>query len=401
MATVVRTTKRPGRAGRRLARIGLLAAAVAVGRRTAPRGDRQQPREPRHASLDGSRASADGPAPSDLGGIQQQRGDVRRSGSPPGGEQELGRLADTPRQIPRKGWIDIAKRVKTEMRDDRVTLLSAGIAYYGMLSLFPALIAVVSIFGLAVGKGEAQAQINQITRVMPAEARDLIGKQLTQIVSTPGSGLTLGLIIAILAALWSASSGMRALVTGINAAYDEKETRKFLKLRAVSLALTVGAIVVVSAAMGAIVALPVVTRALHAPAAVVTTVRLARWPLLAMLVLLGLAVLYRYGPDRKQPKWQWVSYGSVVATVVWIVASVGFSFYANNFGRWNKTYGTLAGVIVLLIWLFLSAMVVLVGAELNSEMELQTRKDTTEPGGKPMGERDAYAADHVARSTTG
>jgi membrane protein len=211
-----------------------------------------------------------------------------------------------------------------------------------------------------------------------------------------GGALSIALVIGILTALWSASSGMKALITGVNMAYGETETRKFVKLRGLALLFTLGAMLLVGVALVLIVGLPAVASRL--PDAVRLTISILRWPLLAVLLIAGLAVIYRYAADRDDPKWTWVSWGSGVATLLWILASIGFSVYASSFGNYNKTYGALAGVVILLFWMFLSAFVVLVGAELNAEMELQTAKDTTSGPEQPLGERDAHAADHVAES---
>ena len=202
--------------------------------------------------------------------------------------------------------------------------------------------------------------------------------------------------MGILTALWSASSGMKALITGVNVAYDEVESRKFLKLRGLALALTLGAMVLLGVALFLIVGFPALTNSWPTPLA--WTAGILRWVLLAVLVVAALAVLYRFAPNRDEPRWTWVSWGSAIATVLWILASVGFSIYANSFGNYNKTYGALAGIIILMFWLFLTSFVVLVGAELNTEMELQTAKDTTKGPEQPMGERGGHAADHVAES---
>jgi membrane protein len=190
---------------------------------------------------------------------------------------------------------------------------------------------------------------------------------------------------------------MKALITGVNMAYDETETRKFLKLRGLALLLTLGAMVLMGIALALIVAFPAVAD--DWPTALRWTASILRWVLLAALLILALAVLYRYAPDRDNPRWSWVSWGSAVATLLWILASVGFSIYVNSFGNYNKTYGALAGIIILLFWLYLTAFMVLVGAELNTEMELQTAKDTTAGAEQPLGERQAHAADHVATAT--
>jgi membrane protein len=314
---------------------------------------------------------------------------------PPAGD-ERGRGADSPREIPAPGWWDILKRVRTKVRDDNISLLSAGVAFYAMLSIFPAIIALVSIYGLVAEPQTARSQVQQLAEVMPEQARETLTGQLEGLTQTAGRGLSLGAALGILAAIWAASAGMKAIIAGINVAYDETETRKFLRLRGLALLLTLGAIVTMALAIGVIVVLPVVTDLLGSVGRVLLAI--IRWPLLAGLMLVGLGVLYRFAPDRSNPKWRWVTLGSVVATALWLLGSGLFSLYVNSFANYNRTYGVLGAVIILLIWLYLSSFVVLLGAELNNEMELQTKRDSTTGPGRPMGERDALAADHVAAS---
>jgi membrane protein len=232
--------------------------------------------------------------------------------------------------------------------------------------------------------------------MLSPETAKLVGTQLEQVTSSAGGALGLATVLGILTALWSASSGMKALITGVNLAYDETEGRKFVKLRGLSILMTLGAMVLLAVALALIVGFPAVPDSWPTP--LQWTAAIVRFVLLAVLLMAGLAALYRYAPDRDQPKWSWASPGSVVATVLWVLASVGFSVYVNAFGNYNKTYGALAGIIVLMFWLYLTAFVVLVGAELNAEMELQTAKDTTAGPEQPLGERDAHAADHVAEA---
>jgi membrane protein len=386
------TRKRPGpagRMGRRLLRVGVLAAAVAVGRRTAGGRAGDGPAPPtgsgRAQGAQGAGAAAGGVAPTEHETSPDRVADDDR-----------GRQADKPQEIPPAGWKDIALRLKNEVKKDQVPLLSAGVAFYALLSLFPMIIAAVSIYGLVANPDTVSRQLTNLTDLLGKEARDIIGPQIEQITGGAGGALSFAVVFGILTALWSASSGMKALITGVNMAYDESETRKFVKMRGLALGLTLGAMLLMGIALFLIVGVPPLADGL--PTALEWTLLLLRWPLLAALLVVGLAVIYRYAPDRDNPKWGWVSWGSGVATLLWVVASIGFSIYASSFGNYNKTYGALAGVIVLLFWLFLSALVVLVGAELNAEMELQTAKDTTAGPTRPMGERDAHAADHVAES---
>jgi membrane protein len=381
--------KRPGltrRMIRSTLRVGMLATAVLVGRKTAGGGkarDGQATRSGGSAAPQGPGAAAGGQPPPEHTTSPAATGDG-------------GRTADSPQQIPPKGWKAIAKRTAKEVKADQVPLLAAGVAFYALLSLFPAIIAGVSIYGLVADPATVQDQIANLTKLLSPETATLVGEQLKQVTSGAGGALGVATVVGILTALWSASSGMKAVITGVNLAYDESETRKFVKLRGLALLLTLGAMVLVGVALATIVGYPPIADNL--PTVLRWLVAILRFVILGGLLVVGLAVLYRYAPDRDQPKWSWVSWGSGIATLLWVLATVGFAIYANFFGNYNKTYGALAGVIILMFWLFLSAFVVLVGAELNTEMELQTAKDTTAGPTKPMGERDAHAADHIAEA---
>jgi membrane protein len=383
--------KRPGltrRMARSTLRAGMLATAVMVGRKTA--GGAKDGRGTRAGGSDGSQGlgAAAGGGPS--AGHQTDPRAITND--------DRGRGADTPQEIPAKGWMDIAKRTGKEVKADQVPLLAAGVAFYVLLALFPAIIAGVSIYGLVADPQTVRDQINRLAETLSPETATLIGTQIQQVTSSAGGALGLATVIGILTALWSASSGMKALITGVNLAYDETEGRKFVKLRGLSILMTLAAMVLLAVALALIVGFPAVPDSW--PTVLQWTAAILRFVLLAVLLMAGLAALYRYAPDRDKPKWSWSSPGSVVATVLWVLASVGFSIYVNAFGNYNKTYGALAGIIILMFWLYLTAFVVLVGAELNAEMELQTAKDTTAGPEQPLGERDAQAADHVAEAPT-
>ncbi|HEV2893120.1 MAG TPA: YihY/virulence factor BrkB family protein, partial [Actinomycetota bacterium] len=307
-----------------------------------------------------------------------------------------GRGADTPQEIPAKGWKDIAKRAVKEVKQDQVPLLAAGVTFYTLLSLFPAIIAGVSIYGLVADPETVRDQIDRLAQRLSPETATILTQQIRQVTSGAGGALGVATVIGILTALWSASSGMKALITGVNLAYDETESRKFVKLRGLSIVLTLGAMVLLAVAGATIAGFPPIADNL--PTVLQWVVSILRFVVLGALLIAGLAALYRFAPDRDEPKWTWVSWGSGIVTLLWILASIGFSIYVNSFGNYNKTYGALAGIIILMFWLYLTAVIVLVGAELNTEMELQTAKDTTAGPTKSMGDRDAHAADHVAES---
>lgn len=302
--------------------------------------------------------------------------------------------ADAPTEIPARGWGQVLKRAWAESKADQVPLMSAGVAFFAFLSLFPALIAAVLIYGLVTTPAQVQSQVESISSIVPASARSLITDQLTSLASAPSKGLGIGLVVSVAAALWSASGGVGNLISAVNIAYDEDETRGFVKRKGLSLLMTVGAIAFFGVAVAAVAVFPAVVAATDPPAVVRVLAQVARWLVLLLAVVSALAVLYRYAPDRDDPKMRWTSIGAAVATVLWILASVGFSLYA-SFGSYGKTYGSLAGVVVLLMWLWLTTYAVLLGAEINAESEQQTVKDTTAGPPQPLGQRDAVKADSL------
>jgi membrane protein len=303
--------------------------------------------------------------------------------------------AESPMQIPARGWLQIVKRAWAENQADNMPIIGAGVAFFGFLSIFPALIATISIYGLVASPEQVTQQIESLSAQLPSSARDLLATQLTAITQNSGGALTVSLIVSILAALWSASSGTGNLITAVNLAYDEVETRGFVKRKALALGLTLGAIAFVLVTFALIAVVPVVLDLL--PLGIVGTIlaQVVRWVLLLGVVAGSLAVLYRFAPDRDAPKMKWVSLGSVVVTVIWAVVSLLFSLYVNNFGSYDKTYGAIAGVIVLMLWLYLTCYLVLLGAEINAETEHQTAADTTEGTPEPMGRRNATVADEL------
>ncbi|MGY1913906.1 YihY/virulence factor BrkB family protein [Blastococcus sp. SYSU DS0973] len=311
----------------------------------------------------------------------------------PGPAQLPGIDAGSPTQIPARGWKQVLKRAWAENNADNMPIIAGGVAFFGFLAIFPALLALISIYGLVASPEQAAAQVEEFTAGLPEAAQQLIENQVTAVTENAGGALTLSLVVSILAALWSASGGVNNLVKAVNIAYDEVETRNFLKLRALSLVLTLGAIVFVVLTIGLVAVLPVVIDLLPLGSVGTVLVEIARWLLLLVVVAGSLAVLYRVAPDRDAPKFRWVSLGSIVVTVVWALVSLGFTIYVNNFGSYDKTYGAIAGVIVLMLWLYLTCYLVLLGAEINSEAEHQTGLDTTDGEPMPMGERDAVKAD--------
>ena len=310
--------------------------------------------------------------------------------------QERGRASQRPAQIPARGWRDIVARVARQQGEDNLSIVAAGVAFYAMLAIFPALAAVVSVYALVADPAQLQQQLQAVSQLLPGQARALISNVLGRLVSRSGGALGLSLVLGILIALWSSTKGTASLLTALDIAYKEREDRGFIRFNAVALGLTAVAIVAAVIAIALVVALPIALNALGLGGFAATALSLGRWVVLAGFVIIGLGVLYRYGPSRRPAQWRWVTPGSIVATVLWLIGSVLFSLYVSNFASYSATYGTLGAVIILLLWFNLSAYVILLGAEINSEAERQTRFDSTHGAAMPLGERHARAADTVA-----
>jgi len=308
---------------------------------------------------------------------------------------DLGHDAESPGDIPAKGWLQITRRSLKEIGNDHLTLIAKGVAYSWFMALFPGLIAAISIYGLVTAPADVQGQVANLSSSLPSSAQHLLSTQMRSLANTSGGALGISLIISITLALWSASAGMAGLVEALNIAYDEDEERGFVVKRGLALLLTVGFLVFLAVTIGLIGVFPFVTSLLGNSIVVRILLEIARWLVLLGAGVLALGLLYRVGPDRDAPAIKWLSLGSVVATVVWAVASLGFTVYVDNFGSYAKTYGALAGVVVLLLWLWITALVVLLGAEINAETEAQTIKDTTKGPERPIGERDAVKADQL------
>ncbi|WP_082724797.1 YihY/virulence factor BrkB family protein [Paracoccus aminovorans] len=305
---------------------------------------------------------------------------------------DLGHGAETPTRIPLSGWKQILRRVRAQIVEDHVGVVAAGIAFYGLIAVFPAIAALVAISGLVLDPADLGSSMERIFTMLPPDAAGIIRDQLLKVTdSGTGTGLVAASGLAI--ALYGATRGVMTLIEGLNIAYDEEETRGYLRLYLTGFALTLGLVVGLILAIGLIVVLPLAAGLLRLGDGMQAAISWITWPILAGFAVLGLSVVYRFGPSRRAAKWRWLSLGAALAVCVWIAASLGFSLYVSNFASYTETYGTLAGVVVLLTWLWLSAYVILAGAELNAEIEQQTARDTTTGAPKPMGRRGAVKAD--------
>ncbi|WP_158808818.1 YihY/virulence factor BrkB family protein [Beijerinckia sp. L45] len=365
-------SKRPSTLAAFIAAFALAASVRASYRRAA--GATQRPIA---VSVKGRAPTATGPAPS-------------------AAPMEQGRGADTPAEIPPRGWWDIAKRTATMFSENELMAEAAGVTFYALLAIFPAIAALISLYGLVADPKTIGEHLDTASGFLPGGGMDIIKEQVQRLTQNPASSLGFGAILGLATALWSANQGSKAVFSALNNVYDEKEKRGFIKLTAVTLGFTAGALVFLLIVMAAVVVLPIVLNFVGLEGSTDLLVRVARWPAVLVLLALFLAVLYRLGPSREAAKWRWISWGSAFAALTWIGLSIGFSWYVTHFGNYNKTYGSLGAVVGFMTWIWLSTTVILVGAQLNAEMELQTAKDTTTGRDQPIGNRGATRANRVA-----
>lgn len=314
---------------------------------------------------------------------------------PPEQTDSRGREATTPDDITRMGWYDIVWRVLRAARRDRITMYAAGIAFYALLALFPTIAAVISLWGLMFDPVEAGRQLYEVSRFMPPDAANLIDQQAQDVVESAQSGSVMTALAGLLTAMYIASKGVSTLVVGLNVVYGEQEKRPALLRLGVLLSLTFGLIVMTLVSLGFIAVVPMAVDMLAVEPPLDKVLQWLRWPALLVIMSALIALLYRFAPYRRAAKWKWLSYGTLFATTMWLLGSGGLSLYVRYFSSFSELYGSLGAVVALMLWFWLSAFVVLFGAEVNCEMERQTYNDTTVGKPRPLGERKAFAADTV------
>jgi membrane protein len=368
-----------------------LLSAIAALRRPQPesgRGDSEQ----EHVRRDGSR-----PATGTFG-TPRSTDESRKLQDARANESDRGRGASVPWQIPWSGWKDIFWRTYHQIGEDRLLAVAAGVVFYGLLALFPAVTAVVSLYGLFANAANINEHLSLVGGLVPASGVEIIQEQVNRIGAKGEIKLGFAFAFGLALTLWSANAGMKALIDALNVIYDEKEKRGFIKLNLVSLVLTAGAILAILTALGAVVVLPLVLSFLGLGGWTETLLRLLRWPVLLGVVVVGLAVLYRFAPSREHPRWEWLSVGSAFAAIAWLASSALLSWYLASFADYDATYGSLGAAIGMMMWMWISSIVILVGAELNSEIEHQTARDSTTGAEKPRGRRGAAMADTVGEA---
>jgi membrane protein len=320
--------------------------------------------------------------------------DVKVDSAP--GADALGRRARTPLAIPWRGWRQVIVRTYREISSDRISLVAAGCAFYATLALFPSISMLVSLYGLVFDPTTVEPQLATLQGVLPPEAFTLIANWVHTLVSRGSATLGVSLLVSTLIALWSSSTGTKAMLSALNLAYEEEERRGFFRFQIVGLSMTLFAIVGAILGIAILVFMPVAIDFLGLSTYAAQFIRLGSLALLLFFVLLSLSLLYRYGPSRRAARWHWVTPGSLLATALWLVVSVLFSYYVGHIASYDSTYGPLGAVVGVMMWFWVTAYVVLLGAELNAELELQTTHDSTEGPAKRMGERGAFVADHIA-----
>lgn len=311
---------------------------------------------------------------------------------------DRGRQARWPSQIPFAGWKDVLWRVYGKLQRDRVMLVAAGVTYYFLLALFPALAAFVSLYGFVADPSAIADQISYLGGVLPESAMELIREQLNRLASRDQNALSIGFIVGLLIALWSANAGVKSSFSALNVAYDEKEKRGFFRLNLLALAFSLASMLVAALLIAVVGLIPAVLALVDLGGATDLAIRIVRWPLTFLVIALAIAMLYRYGPSREVAKWRWVSWGSALATLVWFAASIAFSYYLQNFSSYDATYGSLGAIVGFMVWTWISVMILLVGAEIDAEMEHQTERDSTPGKPEPMGERGAVVADTLGKT---
>jgi membrane protein len=282
-----------------------------------------------------------------------------------------------------RGRYAFAKRVVDAANADRLSLTAAGVAFYVMFALVPSIIALLSVYALFADPDQVRRQLEPLVKALPGEAGDLVVRQLLAVTEIGQGGLTFGLVAGVVAVLWSTSNAVRWLIAGLNIAYGERETRGFLRVRGLALLMTLGALVVVAVSLGLIAAVPVVLDVVGVSGATRVVVNVLRWVGAVLLVGAALAVVYRFGPDREPPRRNWISWGTACALLLWVLGSAGFSLYLSHFSGYHKTYGTVAGVMILLLWLYLSSYAALLGAEVDAEIERAGSADPGTGDGRP------------------
>lgn len=304
--------------------------------------------------------------------------------------------AQKPKDFSLKDWWRIFKRIIKQIKSDNIMIVAPGVAFFLFLAIFPAILALISLYGLIFNPEQVQNQLSLLTAILPPDAGKLIIDTLSKISGQPDSQLEWEVFISLFISLWSANIGSKALFRGINIVYEEESRRNFFQLNGISLIFTISGIVISIVSLALIIGFPTFIKHVDIPPFFNRLVGIGRWVLLGFIIAIFIAAAYKFAPERRDPKFRWVTWGAIVATLLWLAASWGFSYYVENFGNFDEKYGTVSSVVILMLWFYITSFLILLGAEINTEMEYQTKKDTTIGKTRPLGDRNAYHADHYA-----
>jgi membrane protein len=316
------------------------------------------------------------------------------------GPDQIGLTAEGPGRMPWRGWRRVIRRVVRRLGVEGLSTAAGGVAFFALMSLFPAIVAAVLIYGIFADPGIVREHLALIRHLIPTSAYKVLEDQITALVTRPATGLGWGLLISLVIAIWSASRGIAALIEIIGMAYRQKDNRSILKSILLSIVFTFLGGVFLLFTVLMVGAVPALLRVMWLPSGTETLVELVRWPILAAAIVAAILCLYRFAPDREEAKWRWIVPGALLASGAWMLFSLGFSLYVDNFASYDATFGSVAAIVVLMLWLYYTIFIIVVGAVLNAELEMQTVEDSTTGPPVPMGERGAYVADHVAGGST-
>jgi membrane protein len=313
-------------------------------------------------------------------------------------EKGRGREAETPEQIPPRGWSDIFWRVFWSLGQDRILSTAGGVAFFTLLAVFPGIAAVVSLYGLFADATTISNHLTVLAGLLPFGVLQVISDQIALVLQQRSETLGTAFIIAVLIAFVSANSGIASMFDALNVVYNEREKRSYAQFYKTTFLFTLAGIYFIIVSIGAVVVFPLILDSFGLRASTERLLSILRWPVMLVTVCLALACIYRFGPSRSDARWRWVSWGSVLAALLWIAASLVFSTYVATFDSYNKIYGSLGAGVGFMVWLWISAVIILLGGKINAEMEHQTARDTTTGEPKPLGSRGAVVADHVGES---
>lgn len=300
------------------------------------------------------------------------------------------------RNIPWAGWKEVLKRAKDKMESKNIPIMAAGVAFYFFLSLFPALLAIVTLYTFITDPLLVREHLEELSKIMPPDVHEFITEKIMNIVGATDNTRTWGLALSFIIGLGSANKGTLMLFRAINEIYDEQDDRNMILQNLITLGVTLGLMIVGILCMFMLIAYPMMREFIELNGTIESIIAFSRWIVLAVVFLFCVALIYQFAPQRSRPKFNWVSTGAIIATVLWVIGSLLLTVYIKNFDKIEDLYGQISALIVMMIWLNITALVVLLGAQINAELEHQTDADTTHGEEKPLGERHAYFADHVA-----